>query len=273
MTDEDRARAASGTWHYGLVSRWWAEVNRADEAEIAYLRAALRRFGQPALDLGCGTGRLLLPLLEEGLDVDGTDISADMIDRAREIAAARGVDVEGRLDVQSFDGLDRPRRYGTIFSIGSFAIGGSADRDAVALRRIHDHLVPGGAVILSYEVASDEDHARMADPARPYPRPWPESGTRAALADGDELELRTRAAAYDAATRTQRLEIRVVLWHGGEPVREERGSLLNTYYRPEDVARMLSAAGFVDVVVEGPYTGRPPEAADDTVVMVARRVS
>ena len=196
-----------------------------------------------------------------------------MIERAKEAAAATGIDVEGRLAVQPFDGLDRARHYGTVFSIGSFAIGGSADRDAAALRRIHDHLVPGGAVILSYEVASDEDHARMADPARPYPRPWAESGTRAILTDGDELELRTRAAGYDAGTRTHHMEIRALLWRGGTLVREEAGSLLNTYYRPEDVARMLDAAGFVDIVAEGPYTGRPLDAADDTAVMVARRVS
>lgn len=273
MSDADPDREARETWHYGLVSRWWAEVNQPEEAELAYLRAAIARSGEPALDLGCGAGRLLLPLLAEGFDVDGTDISADMIDRVREAAAVAGLDVAGRLDVQAFDGLARARRYRTVFSIGSFAIGGSAARDAEALRRIHDHLLPGGVVLLSYEVVSDEEHDRMGDPARPYPRPWPEAGVRATLADGDELELQTRAAGYDAATRTHLLEIRARLWHDGTPVREESGSLLNTYYRPEDVASMLQAAGFADIEVQGPYTGRPPEPGGDTVVIVARRVS
>ena len=54
MSDEDGARLSSGTWHYGLIARWWAEVNRPEVAEIAYLRAAIARFGEPALDLGCG---------------------------------------------------------------------------------------------------------------------------------------------------------------------------------------------------------------------------
>ena len=51
MSDEDGARLSSGTWHYGLIARWWAEVNRPEVAEIAYLRAAIARFGEPALDL------------------------------------------------------------------------------------------------------------------------------------------------------------------------------------------------------------------------------
>ena len=43
------------------------------------------------------------------------------------------------------------------------------ERDASALARIHDHLLPGGAVLLSDEVATEADHARMADPARTDP--------------------------------------------------------------------------------------------------------
>jgi SAM-dependent methyltransferase len=262
----------AGTWHYGLLARWWAEVNRPEPAELAYLRAAIARYGEPALDLGCGTGRLLVPLLAGGLDVDGTDVSVDMIDRAREAVARAGVDPGARLAVQAFAELDLPRRYGTIFSIGSFAIGGSRDRDQEALRRVHAHLRPGGAVLLSYEVISDEDHALLAAKDRPYPRPWPDAGMRATLADGDELELRTRAVAYDPSTRVHGLEIRTLLWRGASLVREETGSLRNTYYRPADVVAMLEAAGFAAVEVEGPYTGRAPDPSDDTVVVVARRV-
>ncbi len=115
----DRARYCppmTGTWHYGLIARWWAEVNRPEAAELAYLRAAIARFGEPALDLGCGTGRLLAPLLADGLDVDGTDISADMLGYARDAGEAAGIDMAGRLAAQPFDGLDRPRRYATVFS-------------------------------------------------------------------------------------------------------------------------------------------------------------
>jgi SAM-dependent methyltransferase len=260
----------TGTWHYGLIARWWAEVNRPEEDELAYLRAALRRFGEPALDLGCGTGRLLLPLLAEGFDVDGVDISADMIDRLRVAAVAAGLDLAGRLEVQPFDRLDRPRRYGTVFSIGSFAIGGSRDRDATALGLIGRHLAPGGAAILSYEVLTDEDHADFADPGRRYPEPWPATGSRAVLADGDELELRTRTAGYDAATRTRHLELLARLKLDGTVVREEIGRLANTYYPPEVLEAMLRAAGFTDIAIEGPYTGRPPDPDDTTLVVVAR---
>jgi len=66
------------TWHYGVMARCWAE-NTAEPEGLAYYGAAIERFGQPALDLGRGTGRILLPLLAAGYDVEGIDISADML--------------------------------------------------------------------------------------------------------------------------------------------------------------------------------------------------
>jgi 2-polyprenyl-3-methyl-5-hydroxy-6-metoxy-1,4-benzoquinol methylase len=62
------------TWHYGLMARHWAETNTTGP-DIAYFQRLIERYGQPALDAGCGTGRLLIPFLRAGLDVDGCDIA------------------------------------------------------------------------------------------------------------------------------------------------------------------------------------------------------
>jgi ubiquinone/menaquinone biosynthesis C-methylase UbiE len=55
-----------------------------------HLYLSLRRQGR-VLELGCGTGRLALPLAQHGLEVVGVDRSAAMLNRARERAAALGV--------------------------------------------------------------------------------------------------------------------------------------------------------------------------------------
>jgi len=73
-------------WHHGLLARWWAEFNR-DGDDIAHFQRLLAS-GLPALDAGCGTGRLLLPFRRAGLDVDGADASADMLAWCRAAAAA-----------------------------------------------------------------------------------------------------------------------------------------------------------------------------------------
>ena len=102
------------TWQYGLVARWWAEFSE-DGPKIAYLQKYVEQ-GQPALDVACGTGRLLIPYLRAGLDVDGCDVSADMIELCREKAEREGL--SPTLFVQPMHELDPPRSYRTIFVCG-----------------------------------------------------------------------------------------------------------------------------------------------------------
>src|SRR5918999_728203 len=100
------------TWHYGLVARWWAEFNEGGP-EIDYFRRFIERDGQPALDVACGPGRLLLPYVRAGLDVDGCDVSADMIALCREQAEREGL--SPTLFIQAMHELDPPRTYRTVF--------------------------------------------------------------------------------------------------------------------------------------------------------------
>jgi SAM-dependent methyltransferase len=130
------------TWHYGLVAQWWAEFNVATPDELAFYQGCIARFGQPALDLACGTGRLLIPLLRAGLDVDGCDISADMLAHCR-IKAAQAR-LAPQLYAQAMHALDLPRQYRTIYICDSFDIGGQRQQDAEALRRCYHALAPVG---------------------------------------------------------------------------------------------------------------------------------
>ena len=57
------------TWHFGLVAQLWAKF-LLDTPELAYYQEQVQRFGQPVLDLACGAGRLLVPILQSGVDID-----------------------------------------------------------------------------------------------------------------------------------------------------------------------------------------------------------
>src|SRR5436309_1278879 len=59
------------------------------------LRFAERHFPTPGrlLDLGCGTGRLLVPFARRGFSVVGVDLSEEMLRAAAAKAAAAGVTV------------------------------------------------------------------------------------------------------------------------------------------------------------------------------------
>jgi SAM-dependent methyltransferase len=264
----------SGTWHYGLIARWWAEFNVAEPEELAYYQTAIERFGQPALDLGCGTGRILVPLLVAGFDVDGTDISPDMT--ALAAVAARRAGVATKLTTQPAHELDLPRTYGTIYACGVFGIGGRRDRDRETLRRVYRHLAPGGAFIFSLELPyNGRDERRwgrwLAGHRSDLPRAWSDTGERRRTTDGDEIELITRLGALDPLAQVHRLEIRARLWHDRVVVAEEEQSLLECLYFAQEVVGMLESAAFEDISVEGNYTSAPAIPDDGNIVFVARR--
>jgi SAM-dependent methyltransferase len=254
------------TWHYGLVARWWAEFN-TDGPEIDYFRSFIERSGTPALDAGCGTGRLLLPYLRAGLDVDGCDISQDMLALCQEKADQEGL--QPRLYRQALHELDLPRHYRTIVACGSFGLGGSRSQDQEALRRFFTHLAPGGTLVLDHYLPyKDEEEWRLwLSEERDKPREsWPEGRRRRKrTANGDEIELRGRVASVDPLDQVLTRQIKAILWRDGRIEREEEHTLLERQYFRNETLDMLAAAGFSDVRVFGDYTDQP--AAPDSGIL------
>jgi SAM-dependent methyltransferase len=244
------------TWHYGVVARWWAEFNR-DGPEIDYYRRFVEE-GQPALDAGCGAGRLLLPWLRDGLDVDGCDVSPDMLAECRRLAAAEGL--EPALYAQALHELDLPRRYRTIVCCGTFGLGSTREQDAQALVRLHDHLEPGGLLALDVErtgILPDEPDPGRSDPP----------AERRPGSDGCEYALRARVVDVDRANRRVTMAIQAWQWRDGELVAEEEHLLTESVYDRDELTALLERAGFVDVEVRDGASAW----GHDMIVFLARR--
>jgi SAM-dependent methyltransferase len=265
----------SGTWHHGLMARWWAEFVPPEPAELDYFRAQVRKFGQPALDLGCGAGRILIPMLADGLDVDGSDVSADMIAQARTLAVKNAF--SPGLTVEPMHELQLKRKYRTIYMCGAFGIGGNREHDRESLRRAYQHLEPGGALLIAnhwfpYGEADGKAWSRWLPGHRAdVPRDWPSDGERRTTADGDEIEMFFRMADLNPLLQRMTLQMRARLWHDGQVIKEEAHDLHENLYFAQEILLLLEQTGFRDVVVEGGYTGRPAAGDDGMVVFVARR--
>jgi SAM-dependent methyltransferase len=262
--------SAPTTWHHGLVAEWWALFNTAGD-EIAYFQRFVEA-GQPALDAGCGAGRLLVPWLEAGLEVDGCDASADMIERCRERARSTGL--EPTLFVQPLHELELPRRYRTIVACGVFGLGSTREQDEEALRRMHAALEPGGTLVVDTEVpwANAALWRRWTREEREHlPTPVRDWGERRAAPDGSERALRTRTLRVDPLDQSAVLEIEAGKWSNGRQVGQERHELTMRLYFPTELRLLLERAGFVDVEIRGGYDDAPPTADHDFLVFVAHR--
>lgn len=256
------------SWHYGLVARWWAEFNTADPDELAFYQHFVEDDGQPALDLACGTGRLLLPMLRAGLDVDGCDLSPDMLAFCREYAAAEGL--APRLTVQAMHALDLPRAYRTIYICDSFGLGGDREQDAATLERCHRHLAPGGRLIVSHYLPYDnpQEWSRwLPEQRQRLPEAWPAEGSRRRAANGDDLVFRTRLADLDPVAQRIIRQSRVELWRDGQRIAREEQTLLESMYFRNELVLLLERAGFTDVAVLGGYSSGIPATAEQTKVI------
>ena len=135
-------------WHFGLMAEYWA-LFKKDVPELHGLLSLVQRHGEPVLDLGCGAGRVLLGLLDGGVDADGVDISEDMIAQARLAAGSKGY--MPLLRVQPMSAFCTGRKYRTIVIVDSFGLGGNRDDDLATLRCCRQSLQGGGALVLNIQ--------------------------------------------------------------------------------------------------------------------------
>jgi SAM-dependent methyltransferase len=143
MTDFDVALLGQACWlelrtgeRIALpVDRWRAEPDPSDEMMLAHSNG-------PALDLGCGPGRLTSALTKRGVPVLGVDTSPVAV----RMTLARGAVAIRR---NAFDRLPGEGRWRSVLlADGNVGIGGDPVK---LLRRVRDLLAPQGNALVEIE--------------------------------------------------------------------------------------------------------------------------
>lgn len=105
-----------------------------------------RRAGGPVLDIGCGTGRVMLPCLQAGVDIDGLDLFEPMLARLRESAARLGL--SPRLYRADMSDFRLPRRYALVMiPFNAFTHNVTQESQIHCLVCCREQLLPGGALV------------------------------------------------------------------------------------------------------------------------------
>jgi SAM-dependent methyltransferase len=247
-------------WVYSGLAAETYDLWFGDEPfwDQAFFFESITSNGGAALELACGTGRLLIPFLRHGLDVEGIDASPEMIDICRRKAAAHRVTAV--LHQQLMQELAVARRFRTIYiPAQSFQIVVDRREAMQVLVRSREHLETGGELIVTLG------------------QTWNDAG-----ADGDERMVRnvTRhdgsVARVWSSTRLLRLERIQELQVRFEIVSDGLATASLTWpaarlrwYEPDEFTSMLRDAGFESVQMRVGYDERA--RPDPDLVFQARR--
>ena len=244
----ETARTVSSSPARGdLVAKFHdALTPRASESEIAWYRRRLPGDAGTLLTAMCGSGRLLLPLLQAGLSVHGVDASEAMLASCAERCRIAGFDPQ--LFRQDVAKLNLPFRYCAAFvGAGSFQLlARPAARDALASLRAH--LIEPSVLLLDLFVPDAALH--------PPGAPVVEVG-HATLADSSLVVRRSETQADPKRRRlltSSRYEHRVA---GRIVAREDEEQAL-TWYSEEEIAAMLGDEGYRNVRIETAEWPGPP---------------
>lgn len=240
----------------GLKAAFW-DLLRGDTsawADRPFYRAAILRAGQPALDVGCGTGRLLLDFLAEGIDIDGVDTSPEMLALCREKAQQQGL--RPALFQQAMEQLHLPRRYRIILvPSSSFQLVTDRSGAAEVMRRLFQHLEPGGTLVMPFMVLGTGSAA---------PRVQWRLREEAVRPDDGALVRRWSRSTFDLVNQLQHSEERYEVIRGADVVASERQarSPATRWYTQDQAVELFRAAGFADIRRVSGFTDQPATEAD-----------
>ncbi|HXQ96923.1 MAG TPA: class I SAM-dependent methyltransferase [Candidatus Limnocylindrales bacterium] len=232
-----------------------------------YLKAALGQ-GGPVLELGCGTGRILLPMARAGLEVTGLDLSPQMLARFHAKLAMEPTEVRCRVeliqgDMTSFD-LGRKFPLITIPFRPFQHLIHVADQIA-CLRAVERHLALGGQLILD---CFQTDPRRLHDPAFLQES---ENQPEFQLPDGRRMSVRDRTAAFHRAEQFNDLELIYVVTHpDGHTERFVYAFPMHYFFRYE-VEHLLARCGLRVVALYGDFDGGALTDASMDMIFVAEK--
>ncbi len=242
-----------------LYDHFWANENLDD---VGFHFELARLQGGNVLDVGCGTGRILIPLAGEGIEVAGVDNALEMLALCRKkMSAAK---VKAKLYRQSMELLDLGgKRFDTVMVPGaSFQLLSDDAAAEEVLRRLDKHLSPEGQLLITMFI------------------PWFELGNDAlsghwrlhkeAIRESDDARIVCQTASeLDRHDQVMRVWNRYEVYSAEGELRETqlKEMRLRWYYRNE-FCRILRAAGFREVVTYGDF--EDDEAGDGHSVITYR---
>lgn len=238
----------------------WENARTFGRRDVPFWKRLAKQIDGPVLELGCGTGRILVPLARAGVKMVGVDLSENMLAYARRrVRRARLAPAPPllRADIRRLP--FRARRFGMVLAPYGVLQSLLRERDLAATLESVARVLPAGGLfgvdlvpdVLRWEEYRDRVTLRGRD----------RKGASIALRESVTQYPRRGLTVFDQ-TYTRRL--------GRERVERRFFLTFRTLSVPQ-IAGRLERAGFRVEAVLGDYDGSPWDPRADVWILLARR--
>ena len=247
----------------------------SDEEDVRFYRRLVTRL-KPGhlLELGCGSGRVTLPLAESAardeFELTGVDLSPDMLAEAGRKLSAQPAEVQARVRLLHGDILEfaAPGAFDLIIvpcSTLSHVL--DLDDQLRVWRRAYENLRPGGRFVVDLAMPN---LTAFADSMQTPPRVLVEMDIDSEAVDGRRL-LRYKTTFYEAHLQRARVHFLYDRFEPDEEANRYVSDFESHVYYPREVELLFRVTGFTIEAVFGDYRFGPFRSHSRDLIMIGTR--
>ncbi|MFF2484580.1 class I SAM-dependent methyltransferase [Paenibacillus sp. NPDC058071] len=236
------------------------KIGQSFGGDLEYYRDRLKPCKGRILEAMVGSGRVIIPLLESGLIVDGLDYSPEMLASCRQRCEER--ELKTNLYESNLQELSLPDKYeAIIIPGGSFLLIEKREESLHALKRLYDHLQPGGRLLLDLFLPDNNFECGQFGGTSTFTLP-----------DGDIITMEGKLVEADLYNQYKVSLLKYEKWRNGSLIQTELQRFALRWYGVEEFKLVLESIGFSDVVVSADFEyGKVPTHGKQKFVYEAVR--
>ncbi len=208
------------------------------------------------LEPATGTGRILIPLLEKGLKVDGFDSSKEMLSICESNCKKRGL--QTKLFEARMEDFSQDKKYDAIIvPTGTFLLLHKRSNSIKALKNFYNHLSNGGRLILDIFLQRDISIGIVST------KTWE-------CSNGDIITLENKVVEVDYINQYTISHGRYERWREGVLLQTELEHFPLRWYGVEEFRLILEGIGFKNIVISSDYNfGKYPSNTEEIITFEA----
>ncbi|MYG86377.1 MAG: class I SAM-dependent methyltransferase, partial [Gemmatimonadetes bacterium] len=264
-------------WEYYILSEYdrtdagfYDRFSTGIDGDVAFYVEEARKAGGPVLEIGCGTGRIMIPIAESGVAVVGLDQAPAMLDIARAKVARLPDKTRQRVRLVDHDmrAFDLDRRFNlVVIPYRTFNYMLTEEDQRTALKRINDHLTDYGRLVFDVMAPSPDVIAASLDtPGGSLDHIWtfthPDSGNRVMAWDTRQFDpVEQSVTVYQYFHE---------LDHGGKEVSNTVIPIFYRYLYRYEMQHLLELCGFEVEALYGDFRRSPLHRGTEQVWMARK---